>query len=78
MESIKKIKLGRPSELNINVKYKENINQYAKEYYYKKGRELKRCEHCCREIVSCNFLKHTKTQAHIKKMNLNLNNEINI
>ena len=78
MEETKEISKGRPNELNVSVKYKENKNQYAKEYYYLKCRELKHCDLCNRDIVVANLLKHSRTKKHIEKLNLNLSLEKNI
>lgn len=75
-ETIKEISKGRPNELNINIKYKENATKYAKEYYYLKGRDLKHCEICNRDIIIANILKHSRTKGHIKKLNLSLEKNI--
>ena len=75
-ETIKEILKGRPNELNINCKYKDNKNQYAKEYYYLKSRSLHHCEICNRDIIIANILKHSRTKGHIKKLNLSLEKNI--
>jgi hypothetical protein len=60
------IKRGRPQLLKI--KYLDNVNQYSKDYYYAKMRELKLCECCNRNIIKHNFNKHLKSKIHLKNI----------
>ena len=59
-------KRGRPQTLKI--KYLDNVNQYSKDYYYAKMRELKLCDCCNRNIIRHNFNKHLKSKIHLKNI----------
>ena len=50
---------------------KENVEKYNKEYYLKrkadlllKGKELKHCDVCNRDVSSSNFSKHAHSEIH--------------
>jgi hypothetical protein len=59
-------KRGRPQSLKI--KYLDNVNQYSKDYYYAKMRELKLCDCCNRNIIKHNFNKHLKSKIHLQNV----------